>query len=46
MYDRCVDNAGGGPDAVSIPWLLLDAGARLMAGDLVSGNDAVACLEV
>lgn len=30
---RCVLNAGGGPDEVSIPWLLREAGARLVAGD-------------
>lgn len=29
-------NAGGGPDAVSIPWLQRDAGARLVHGERAS----------
>ena len=36
---RCVLSAGGGPDEVSIPWLLRDAGGRLIAGDRASTPD-------
>ena len=32
--------AGGGPDLVSIPWLLRDAGGLLLIGDRGSMPDA------
>ena len=38
---RCVLSAGGGPDEVSIPWLLRDAGGLLLAGDRASIPDEV-----
>ena len=42
-YDRCVLSAGGGPLDVSIPWLLLEAGARRVAGDRASRPEEPGC---
>lgn len=33
LEDLCVLKAGGGPDLVSMPWLLLEAGGRLEGGE-------------